>query len=231
MNRRPALRAKARHALERYFRSHSLPRVTLGLLLVLTAAAGFFASVVLLHYGVDSMAVRYPIAAAMAYGVFLGLIRLWVEIERARFNPKPGEIERLAGEGNPGTPRATYPGSSNRGSWLDWLDVSNAFDLDDGCLPALMIGAIVALAVLVFTAIANAPAFMAEVFLDAFIVSVLYRRLRIAAKEHWLGTAIRKTWLHVVLTIVLLCVVGGCLDWVAPGARSIGPALRHFWRG
>lgn len=230
MKKRSAFRAKARRALEKYFLSHSLPRVTLGLLLVLTAAAGFFASVVLLHYGITSMAIRYPIAAAIAYGVFLGLIRVWVEIERVRFNPKPEEIEGMAGAGNPETP-SIYRKSSSRSSWLDWVDVPNVFELEDGCLPVLVIGALIALVVLLFMAIANAPAFMAEVFLDAFIVSVLYRRLRVAAKEHWLGTAIRKTWLHVLLTIVLLFIIGLCLDWVAPGARSIGPALERFWRG
>ena len=225
-----AWRAKAGAALEAYFDTHSLPRFTLGLLLILTGAAGFLASALLLKNGVDKMAVRYPLAACFAYGVFLGLIRIWVEIERGRFNPEPGEIENMLQSTTTKSESNTYRQPSDGGSWLDSLDVSSAFDLDDGCLPLLIAGAIVALGALLIMALANAPAFMAEVFLDAFIVSVLYRRLRIAAHEHWLGTAIRKTWLHVFFAIGLLCFVGWGLDFLAPGSRSIGPALHQLWR-
>ena len=227
----PAWRAKARVALEAYFRRHSFPRFTLGLLLILTGAAGFLTSVLLLKYGMEQMAVRYPIAAGIAYAVFLGLIRLWVEIERSRFNPQPDEIEKAVLEQKPERKSDVYRGPPDDRSWWDWLDVPNVFDLDDGCLPLLVIGAVIGLIALVFIALSNAPAFMAEVFLDAFIVSVLYRRLRIAAQEHWLGTAIRKTWLHALLMIGLLCLIGWGLDLLAPGSHSIGPALQQLWRG
>jgi hypothetical protein len=228
---RSTLRATARAALEAYFQAHSLPRFTLGLLLILTGAAGFLASVLLLKHGVDRMAFRYPLAACFAYGVFLGLIRIWVEIERARFDPRPGEVEGMLESRNAESKSKTYHQTSGGSSWLDYLDIPNVFDLDAGCLPVLIAGAVIALGALLFMALANAPAFMAEVFLDAFIVSVLYRRLRIAAQEHWLGTAIRKTWLHVFLAIALLCLLGWGLDSLAPGSHSIGPALRRLWRG
>jgi hypothetical protein len=228
---RAAWRAKVRAALEAYFQNHSLPQFTLGLLLVLTGAAGFLASVLLLKYGVGHMAIRYPLAAACAYAVFLALIRLWVEIERTRFNPRPGEFEGGFSSAQAKAKRQIYRQSSGRRSWFDWVDFPDVFDFDGGCLPVLILGAIVALVALLFTALASAPAFMAEVFLDAFIVSVLYRRLRIAAKEHWLGTAIRKTWLHVLAAMVLLSVIGWGLEVLAPGSHSIGPALRQWWRG
>jgi hypothetical protein len=215
-------RAKIRAALEAYFRNHSLPQLTLGLLLVLTGAAGFLASVLLLKFGVYHMSIRYPVAAGCAYAVFLALIRLWVEIERARFNPQPGEFEGDFSSRNPESKRQVSRQSSGDGSWLDWVDFSNVCDLHDGCLPVLIVGAIIALVALLFTALASAPAFMAELFLDAFIVSVLYRRLRIAAREHWLGTAIRRTWLHVFVAMALLAFVGWGLDQLAPGSHSIG---------
>lgn len=231
MKLHPAWRAKARAALEGYFRKHSLPRFALGVLLILTGAAGFLTSVVLLHYGVGAMAIRYPVAACVAYAVFLALIRIWVEIERSRFDPKPGEIENILQSEKPAAQSDIYRHPSDNRSWLDWLDIPTGFDLDDGCLPVLILGAIIAVAVLIVMALANAPAFIAEVFLDAFIVSVLYRRLRIAAQEHWLGTAIRRTWLHVVLVIAILWLIGWSLDSAAPNARSIGPALDRLWRG
>jgi hypothetical protein len=47
-------------------------------LVVLTGGIGFLTSYALLHAGLRSMALRYPIATLFAYAVFLGLIRLWV---------------------------------------------------------------------------------------------------------------------------------------------------------
>ena len=65
-------------------------------------------------------------------------------------------------------------------------------------------------------------------FLDAFLVSVLYRRLKIAAREHWLGTAIRKTWLLVFIAAALLSVGGFALELLAPNTHSIGKAIHYL---
>lgn len=68
-------RAKAR--LLRY----GLPRLQMSILVALTGAAGFLSSYALLQAGVASMAVRYPIAVAAAYGVLLLLLRIWLVIQ------------------------------------------------------------------------------------------------------------------------------------------------------
>jgi hypothetical protein len=57
-------------------RSH--PRVEVAFMLVLTGVAGFLASALLLHAGVGSMVVRYPLAVLVAYGAFLLLLRGWI---------------------------------------------------------------------------------------------------------------------------------------------------------
>jgi hypothetical protein len=77
-----------------------------------------------------------------------------------------------------------------------WVDLPNGFDFDDGegCLLALLVGVVAGLFLLLFAAFAGAPVLLAEVFIDARLTGVLYRRLKIAAQEHWLGTAIRRTW-------------------------------------
>lgn len=61
---------------------HGLPRLEMSILVALTGAAGFLSSYVLLQLGMDSMAVRYPIAVVIAYGVFLLLLRVWLYIQR-----------------------------------------------------------------------------------------------------------------------------------------------------
>ena len=77
-------------------------------------------------------------------------------------------------------------------------------------------------------AVMAAPALLAEVFIDAFIVSALYRHLRIAAEGNWLGTAVRKTWLLALAAAALLCLAGWCLEMLAPGAHSIDPAIEKL---
>ncbi len=61
---------------------HGLPRLEMSILVALTGAAGFLSSYTLLQLGMNSMAVRYPIAVAIAYGVFLLLLRVWLYIQR-----------------------------------------------------------------------------------------------------------------------------------------------------
>jgi hypothetical protein len=53
-------------------------RVHMIVLVTVTSAVGLLASYLLLHAGVRSMAVRYPLATGMAYAVFLGLVALWL---------------------------------------------------------------------------------------------------------------------------------------------------------
>ena len=85
------------------------------------------------------------------------------------------------------------------------------------------------LMVVVVVAIVGAPALLAEVFLDVFIATVLYRRLKKAVKGNWLGKAIRKTWGLALCTAALLGLVGWVLQQMAPGAQSIGSAIGELF--
>lgn len=75
---REELIAKAKERLLRY----GLPRLQMSLILALTGASGFLSSFALLQFGVDAMAVRYPIAVLVAYAVFLLLLRVWLNFQR-----------------------------------------------------------------------------------------------------------------------------------------------------
>lgn len=79
---REELVEKVKKRLER----HGLPRLQMSVLLALTGATGFLSSFVLLKLGVDSMALRYPVSVALAYGVFLLLLRVWLRLQRERWN-------------------------------------------------------------------------------------------------------------------------------------------------
>ena len=74
----PRSRDQAVLRLRQNLEHHSWPRTQMSLLVSLTGGAGLLASFLLLHAGMDSMALRYPLALAMAYGVFLLLLWLWL---------------------------------------------------------------------------------------------------------------------------------------------------------
>src|SRR5688572_9029772 len=117
-------RKKAVGILERYLRSNHSPRLEMTVVLGLTAVSGFLTSVWLLGHGVDPMALRYPLAAAAGYAVFLVLVWCLVRVYRA------GADRALAAEkeflGRSDSVRLDLP---------DAPDPSGCLDLpgDEGC--------------------------------------------------------------------------------------------------
>lgn len=228
-----AWRTKARAALAAYFRRRSLTPLTLGFFLVLTGLCGFLISFGLLHLSVHSMAIRYPLAVLGAYGAFLGLLRGWVEWEQRGFDPDNAEFQEAIRDAHPrGIQQANRArSSSGKGfSWLDGLDIPSNMLTDgpEGCLGLVIFIVLLGFVILLVSYLANTPALVEEGFLDTFLVVGLYRRLRIAARKHWLGTTIRKTWKTVGVVAAALAFLGFCLQYNAPEARSIGPAVRHL---
>lgn len=219
-------RQHARKALENYFSKRSYPRAILSLIILITGLAGYIISFAMLRAGLTDMWLRYPLAVLGAYAVLLGLVRVWVEIEKARFDP--AVIATIKRE------REEFLPTHQKSTSSPWLDIPSGLDVPDfeeGCLVAILIGAVVALAVVVVTTIVGAPLLIAEVFFDAFIVSVIYRRLRLAQKEHWLGTALRKTWKAAIILALSLSSIGFVLQQMAPGAPSIGKAIEQIRLG
>lgn len=232
------LHSRLKTALKRYFYRRNLTRFTLSLLSALTGLAGFIISFALLHLGVIEMWIRYPVAVIGAYGFFLGLIRVWAEFEKSRFDPHAVEIQeaiqRITPPNGPQTDaeeRITYRSSGKGSSWIDWLDLGEVF-VDLEAFPAIVacaiIGLLATLIVTLLFSVTNIPSLLADGFLDTFLVVGLYRRLRIAAKEHWLGTTIRKTWRTVIIIAGILAFAGWVLQFNAPECHSIGPAIKHL---
>lgn len=217
-------RQRAIRGLAEFLRRRSFPRLALGVVLALTGLAGFGISFFLLKAGLGAMWLRYPLAVLGAYAVFLLLMRGWVEIEQRNINPEDPEMLEALENGAPEPLR-----TRSSGSWLDWLDLpdANLFDAE-GCLPAILVGVVVALIGMVIVALIGAPVLLAEVLIDILLAGILYRRLKRAAQEHWLGTCIRETWFFVLCTAGLLFVAGLCLTMAAPEAQSIGPALEKL---
>ncbi|MEO7101678.1 MAG: hypothetical protein ABI162_20170 [Luteolibacter sp.] len=233
MDSHPKWRLRARAALETYFNNRSFPRFTLGLLVTLAGVAGFLISHILLRLGFQEMWLRYPIAVIGGYFTFLIQLRLWVEIERSRFNSSELTISTHPPDEKVAVSLFDRLDGSDSLSWLEWLDFSGALDLGEGCLVgclfALVIGMIGTVTTAVFTFVMAGPEFLAEVFLDAVVVTMLYRHLKTAAKEHWLGTAVKRTWSSVLLTAAALALLGGGLAVIAPNSHSIVQAWKEIF--
>jgi hypothetical protein len=152
-------RERAIEMLRRRIVRTGAPRLQMTGIVLLTAGAGFLASVALLAVGVHRMAIRYPLAVILAYAAFLLLLRGWLAFQRVRARRRGRWIEHLdvpdlgisgsgrgggggsgpfrfgggssGGGGAGGTWNAAVPsGSGSTGGGGAGFDVGDAFSLD-----------------------------------------------------------------------------------------------------
>jgi hypothetical protein len=249
--RTPALtRPRLLLRLQRDLEHRSWPRLQMALLVALTGAAGLLASYLLLQAGLHAMWLRYPLALAAAYLVFLALLWLWlrtraedyldlpdasIDLPSARDGPAaagdavaPGGGGDFAGAGAStrfDAPLAGGGGGSGQGMGLDLVG-----DADEMAIPLIVIALAIGLALSSLYVVYAAPALLAELLLDGVLAATLYRRLRGLSSTHWIQTALRRTALPFALTAVFLLACGAALQGYAPDARSIGDVLRHAAR-
>jgi hypothetical protein len=118
-------------------------------------------------------------------------------------------------------------GSGAGGGLLDSLD----FDVDgEGCVFFLLaLALIVAGTLAALYVVYAAPLLLAEILVEGVLLSGLHRGMKKARRDgggYWLGAAVRRTWLPVLLTLVTFSAAGYLLHRAAPRARSIGEAWR-----
>ena len=118
-------------------------------------------------------------------------------------------------------------GASMAGDALE--SVSGSLDLDDGAFVVFVIIAVLAAlggVMCIAYVIYIAPLLLAEVALDAALVSAVYRRLRKEDVGHWTGAVFRRTWIPAVILVVFMSAAGYAAQRLAPEARSIGGVFR-----
>lgn len=244
--------------LKKALEKRESPRLEMSVLVVLSGASGFLASVGLLHAGLHRIPVRYVAAVTIAYAVFLALLDVWIRRHRTR---RGGGAARGSGSidmdpvvaldlgdvstGSSGSSAGLFSGGGGKsggggasGSWAGaggsgsgsggGLDISVDGD-DAGVLIALAVAAVILLGASVWLVLA-APSLFAELLLDGALSAGLYRRLGRLPHRPWLETALRRTILPFLLAAVTLGVVGRVMEGYAPEARSLGGVLAHASR-
>jgi hypothetical protein len=229
----------------------SFPRLQMGLIVALTGGSGLLASFLMMKAGVDSMALRYPLALLAAYTFFLLLLWLWlrtsvddyVDGADAADLVDLGDGLSLGGRAVPDLPAVgggDFAGGGAQASFDAAADgvgggvgeslgkaAGSVFDADELVIPLLVVLLALGLALASLYIVYMAPALFAELLFDGVLSFTLYRHLRRQDASHWLGTAVRRTALPFGLTAVFLCGVGAAMAAYAPGARSVGEVIAH----
>ena len=224
-----SLRSYAIKRVEQYLLHKDVPRLHMLMIVTATGAAGFLFSFALLHLGVETMWIRYPVAVTMAYSVFLLLLRLWLAYQSAI----------LAGDGGGGGGFADLLdipvdeiadvlqlGTDHAGDIGSGAGIADIFDLDEIVFLIVAVVAIIGALAASLYIVYMAPALFAEVLVDGFVVTCLYRRLKKGEPRHWIYGAVRRTWIPALVTVLLFGLAGYAMQRLAPTANSIGDVCR-----
>ncbi len=130
------------------------------------------------------------------------------------------------------TMETTEPASSlSKGAGSAVEKVAGAIDLDDLKWILLALAAALGGLIAVCWVIYVAPLMLAEVALDAALVSTAYSRLKQKDRESWTSAVLRRTWLPALALVAMMTLMGWALQKAAPDAHSVGAVLRSVFRG
>lgn len=230
--------------LKRFVRFH------MTLILLATIAAGVQVDHVL-REPLHSMPWRYGLAVLAAYGVFFGLVRMWIWYAAGippAFPDLSGALDSnssLAGGRLPGQPGFSGFGGGDSGgagassSWGvgDSLPAvstgggggSGGFDvdLDDGAWVLVLLAIFVAVicgagAYVIYMA----PEILPEVALEAALATGLVRAARKMERNNWAGKLLYKTFVPLVIVLITASVIGFFIQAQCPKAGRVAEALR-----
>ncbi len=245
-----ANRARAIQRVRERLVRESFPRVQMTLIVALTGGVGLLASFAMLQVGMDSMAVRYPLALSFAYLFFLFLIWLWLRTNAEDYLDVPDLADLVprprlrasapdfksggAGDFGGGGATGSFDGPAiavdeTTSSPLRAVDdsVGTVADADELAIPLVAIALAIGIALASLYIIYIAPVLFAEVLVDGALSYVLFRHLRGQDPQHWLSSTFRRTALPFAATAVFLIAVGAAMAVYAPGAKSIGQVMKY----
>lgn len=231
----------SRAQLRRDLRQRHWLRLHVAMIALLTLGALWLCSGLLMHAGVESLALRYGLACPMAYGVYLSLLRWWGGALARRDSPLDGlDMPNLDLPGSPGgSPSGNLPrdvpfrsggggdfaGGGAQGSWEATAD-SLADGTTDG-LDSLTGGA---------GSVLDGLGSLGDLDEGAVVVVPLAVLVAIAALlGALLGAGVFMLFgVEVLLAVAVevgLASLAGSLAYKGYAEDWLSSALRHTWRG
>jgi hypothetical protein len=232
----------------------SYPRIQMFFLVLITGMSGFFASYMLLKFGLTTIWVRYLASIAFAYVVFIGMLWLWLQWntrDASSSDVLDGAIN-LDGiwVSNIKSSAASEPNISGGGMYsgggssVDFSsDASSGgeaagavgetlggiAEAEEGAIPIIVIIALLAalfsVFLIVFSLVSSAPILFSELLVDGMLSASLYRRLKGIDRYHWLESAIKRTVWPFVFAAVIFAVAGWTMAHFVPGVTSLGEVI------
>lgn len=187
------------------------------LILAITALCGFLSSYILLKYFQMPLVTRYPVAAGIAYFVFVLLMQGW-KMYLEDLPPIHREQIKKAHE-------------HKTRNWKDALDFPDfTTDLDD---ILIAVGVVIVFILLVYSTsflLFELPVLMIEVVLSGLTTSLFYKKIQKADQNIFIFKAIRQTLLIGIITILIYLGIGICLTAYCPTAEKISDITSNVCR-
>lgn len=234
------------------FRERFFLRFHMTLIMAAVMFSGVLASKILWWFGVSSMAVRYPMAVVCSYGVFFGLVSIWLlyihatqdgdhdaavdAVDTANLLARGGvDLNRSFSTGGDGiADMANSVGSSlssGGGGSSGGSSGGGSFSLGDGDGE----GGVIILAVLAIVLIIvfcsgvyviwEAPNILAEAAFQAILATSLRRRARMVDQPGWTGSLLQATWWPFAIVLVAASIFGFVASHYCPGATRLPEVL------
>jgi hypothetical protein len=231
--------------------SENFPRLLIATFVALSGGFALVTSVLMLGVGLENMSLRYPISLAFGYLFFIFLLWVWLRNVADSFFDIPSPSGTSSG-GNSDEAIPTFKGGGgdfggggasgdfDGPTGLVYDDTSGSIlkdvgepldsigDADELVIPIIVIACAVAVASASLYVIYIAPLILAEVLVDGVLSYALFRRVKDLDSPHWLQSVFRRTFWPLLCTAVVVSVAGYALSSYAPGARSIGEAVKHI---
>ncbi len=229
-------RTRAIQRIEHWLRNKRSPRLDMLFIVFWTGLSGFLASFLMLHLGLSIMWMRYPLAIGCAYLMFLALLWFWLRFQQ-RSNmhcsfddaANPNDIMHVVDMALDEQSLGKVELAGDTPTSASAADIAESLDLDGCVLIAIVITALFGALALCGYLVWLAPSFLAEILVDAVLMSKIYGKLRLTDRPHWSRTTIRHTLIPVLLLAVCFAVGGLMMQMLVPSAQSIGPVVEHFF--
>ena len=230
------LRREARQRLASRF----VLRGHMAILVALTSGAAFLASRALDAFGFDRMGLRYALVVALAYGVFLALVRLWLtrlesalapsmnrRLETALVGrPDRAPVDRSMGAGVVGRAVDAAEGAGHAG---ELIEIGASALEGEGAFVAIglaLVGVVVAVFLAMGWTIWAGPTLLADAAFEIVVAAALTRLARPGRMAGWSRGLVRATWIPFVVVLAVSALGGWGAQGYCPTASSMGQVAK-----